>query len=103
MMLISQDGHKAIDTADILYYVIFPLKGEADEYELMVEPNRYGSTGEDYFGKLILFRDKNLDTVKHVMRFLASGRFFIPSDSYDGSAIEVNINNLRRHGMRGVN
>lgn len=101
MMLISQDGHKAIDTADILYYVIFPLEGEAEEYKLMVEPNRSGSTAEDYFGKLILFRDKNLDTVKHVMRFLVSGRFFIPSGEY-GGAIEVTIEDLRRHGMSEV-
>ena len=96
MMLVSQDGQKAIDSADVLAYYVYPFRADAEEYQLLAEPRR--NYADDFFGTLILFRDKNLEVVKRVMRFLVRGIFFFPHGEA-GEVIEVNLPDLYLHGM----
>ena len=101
MLFISQDGQKAIDSKDILFYYISPIPGcfeprTPDVYSLLVEPRRL--YGDDNFGLIVLFKHKNLDVVKKVMRFLATGIFCVS----DGSVIDIEIPTLYKNGMEEI-
>ena len=65
MTVISQDGLKAIDVKEIQYYFI--VKGNAQNTLMVMPKNR---TPEISWNVLKIFSDRNLDAVKHIMRFL---------------------------------
>ena len=99
MVLISQDGYKAIDTSKVAFYYI-PRDKENDsdgiKYSLYAKsPTLNG----DFYDLIRLFRHKNLDLVKNVMRFLANGNFLIPHDDNQNLLI-VDLPDLYKHGMK---
>ena len=97
MILVSQDGKKAIDAKDILFYRIY-TKDDGKNI-LMVEPSRENNE-TDYFGMLIMFEHQNISVVKKVMRFLARGIFFIPRGADE--IIDIQIPTLYKFGMKQI-
>lgn len=91
MMLVSQDGQKAIDSVDVLAYYVYPFRADAEEYLLLAEPRRNYSS--DFFGTLILYRHKDLTVVmqkmQQVLRFVADETLYVGGDGHDGEGRDL--------------
>ena len=86
MILVSQDGQKAIDSADVLAYYVYPFRGDAEEYELLAEPRR--NYDASFLGTLILYRHKDRTVVmkemQQVLRFVTDETLYVGGDGHDG-------------------
>lgn len=96
MILISQDGLKAIDSKRIDFLSIFPDKNSDGNFSLFVKTTiPYGP-----YENIILFEHENIELVKHVMRFIANGIFFFPRDDDDNNLLHVDLPELYKYGMK---
>ena len=99
MVLISQDGLKAIDASAIKFLVVLPDKNQRGNFSLVAKTP---ICTENFYDYLILFEHEDLNVVKHVLRFLASDKIFIPHDAEDTNIIVVDLPDLYRHGMKKI-
>ncbi|MBR0288979.1 MAG: hypothetical protein IJQ82_08380 [Selenomonadaceae bacterium] len=100
MILISQDGRKAINTDKIEFYYI-PQGKENDSDGIKYSLYAKLPTLDDTLCQLIrLFRHKDLNIVKNVMKFLANGQFLILHDSDSKNLLVVDLPSLYKHGMK---
>lgn len=100
MVLISQDKLKAIDIDKIAFYYI-PKNTENDSDG--VKYSLYAKTpfiNGEFYDLIRLFRHKNLNVVKNVMRFLANGQFLIPYADGNKNILVVDLPELYKHGMK---
>ena len=95
MILISQDGLKAIPYDNIEFFTISPDPDKNGNFLLFAKPP---TQRNDYYDYLILFENKNINIVKAVMRFLAHGCFFSPLN--DDNVMVVDFPDLYKHGMK---
>lgn len=98
LMLISQDGLKAIDTNKIDFYYIIASNNDYSKNRLMAKAPKFPAE-EGYYDFLILFEHEDIDVVKRVMRFLANGQFFFPADD-NSNLIVVDLPDLYKHGLQ---
>ena len=98
MMLISQDGLKAIDTEKIDFYAILPDRSSNGKFRLFAKTP---AVSNNYYDYLILFEHENIEVVKHVMRFLAINVTFLPV-ARKNEALFVELPDLYRHGMKEI-
>ena len=97
MILISQDGLKAIEASKIEFLVIPDIKNFRGNFNLLAKTHVDDNNFYDY---LILFEHENIEVVKHVMRFLANDEI-IPYDDKTNLLV-VDLPNLYRHGMKQI-
>lgn len=98
-MLISQDGLKAISAADVKFFVISKDRNERGKFNLLAKTP---AVSGNYYDYLALFEHENIEVVKHVMRFLANNKVFIPHDAEEKNVLVIDLPDLYRHGMKEI-
>lgn len=102
MFFISQDRMKAIEASAIKFFVIPKDRNERGNFNLLAKTPDVDGNFYDY---LILFEHKDLNVVNHVLRFLASGKIFIPyndNDKIERNILVIDFPDLYRHGMKKI-
>ena len=99
MIFLSQDGLKAIDENIIQFFVIAPKADSGGTFKLLAKSPV--DTGE-FYEYLILFKHENIEVVKHVMRFLANGKFIIPDGTEEKNLLIVDLPSLYEYGMKKI-
>ena len=95
LMLISQDGLKAIDADKIDFYYIMSNKNQRDRYTLQAKSPKFPAEN-GYYDFLNLFEHEDIKVVKKVLRFLVYLK-----NSLNGQSliVDVDIPKLKRFGF----
>lgn len=96
LMLVSQDGLKAIDAKKIDFYYILSGGNSRGNYPLYVKTPKSPVEDGEGFDLLLLFEHEDIAVVKAVMEFLIEYQFICP----DNCILHVNLNELCNYGMK---
>ena len=94
MLLISQDGLKAIPVDKIEFYYIAPTKNQRGNYLLQVKSPKMPAL-EGYYDFLNMFEHEDVEVVKKVMRFLV----YLQNSTKESLVVDVNLPQLNRFGF----
>lgn len=99
MILLSQDGLKAISASRVDFLVIPKDRNERGNFNLLVKTPTVSGNFYEY---MVMFEHENLEVVKHVMHFLIGDTISIPNDAENKTVISIDIPNLYRYGMKEI-
>ena len=98
MMIVSQDGLKAISAQKVDFLVVHSEKNSSGKFNLLAKTPTRDNNFYDY---LIMFEHENIEVVKHVMRFLAGNQIVVPRDD-TSNLLVVDLPDLYAHGMKKI-
>ena len=90
---------KAIAANEIKFFVIPKDRNERGNFYLLAKTPYVAES--NFYEYLILFEHGDLNVVKHVMRFIGNGTFFIPDDD-EKNIMVIDLPDLYRHGMKKI-